>query len=268
MCASQARIIITDRKLCCCRAGQAGRMLRDALTDPARRDERRPPLLSDRGERQGLRRVLRHPHRQRYAFVMHACHHPSTHDRRRGLVVDRDRGGRRCLALSLPLRLIHSPLVANSRAASLTLALSLSYFRHVGRLGNARRLPRLRNVKAEPVSMATVIAVVIACLFLIIVVTLCLLYAYRSERCCFNRESRSFRSVPPPYFLSIPNISNRHERERETLVFGCFILELFCLPAFRTRWIHANNNSSIHFQRSCALYIKYIYIFTVYTAYT
>ena len=36
--------------------------------------------------------------------------------------------------------------------------------------------------------MATVIAVVIACLFLIIVVTLCLLYAYRSERCCFNRK--------------------------------------------------------------------------------
>lgn len=40
--------------------------------------------------------------------------------------------------------------------------------------------------------MATVIAVVIACLFLIIVVTLCLLYAYRSERCCFDRESIIF----------------------------------------------------------------------------
>ncbi|XP_046443757.1 kin of IRRE-like protein 1 isoform X2 [Daphnia pulex] len=43
----------------------------------------------------------------------------------------------------------------------------------------------------EPVSMATVIAVVIACLFLIIVVTLCLLYAYRSERCCFDRKGGS-----------------------------------------------------------------------------
>jgi len=41
------------------------------------------------------------------------------------------------------------------------------------------------NVK-EPIPMATVIAVGIACLFVIIVVTLCLLYAYRSERCCFN----------------------------------------------------------------------------------
>jgi len=46
------------------------------------------------------------------------------------------------------------------------------------------------NVK-EPVPMATVIAVGIACLFVIIVVTLCLLYAYRSERCCFNRGSKS-----------------------------------------------------------------------------
>ena len=40
----------------------------------------------------------------------------------------------------------------------------------------------------EPIPMATVIAVGIACLFVIIVVTLCLLYAYRSERCCFNRK--------------------------------------------------------------------------------
>ncbi|XP_046443761.1 kin of IRRE-like protein 1 isoform X5 [Daphnia pulex] len=47
------------------------------------------------------------------------------------------------------------------------------------------------TVKVEPVSMATVIAVVIACLFLIIVVTLCLLYAYRSERCCFDRKGGS-----------------------------------------------------------------------------
>ncbi|KAI9551848.1 hypothetical protein GHT06_022184 [Daphnia sinensis] len=47
------------------------------------------------------------------------------------------------------------------------------------------------TVKVEPVSMATVIAVVIACLFLIIVVTLCLLYAYRSERCCFDRDMKS-----------------------------------------------------------------------------
>lgn len=48
-------------------AGQAGRMLRDEFTHPARRAERRSPLLSDRGERQGIRFILRHPDRQRYA---------------------------------------------------------------------------------------------------------------------------------------------------------------------------------------------------------
>lgn len=53
--------------------GEARRMLRDALTDPARRNERRSPLLSDRGERQGLRYILRHSDCQRYA--QHACHH-------------------------------------------------------------------------------------------------------------------------------------------------------------------------------------------------
>lgn len=47
------------------------------------------------------------------------------------------------------------------------------------------------NVK-EPIPMATVIAVGIACLFVIIVVTLCLLYAYRSERCCFNHHGERF----------------------------------------------------------------------------
>ena len=48
-------------------AGEAGRMLRDAPTYPARRNERRPPLLSDRGERQGLGFILRHSDCQRYA---------------------------------------------------------------------------------------------------------------------------------------------------------------------------------------------------------
>lgn len=42
-------------------------MLRDALTYPARRNERRPSLLFDRGERQRLGYVLRHFDRQRYA---------------------------------------------------------------------------------------------------------------------------------------------------------------------------------------------------------
>ena len=51
-------------------AGEARRMLRDALTYPARRNERRPSLLFDRGERQRLGYILRHSDRQRYAATL------------------------------------------------------------------------------------------------------------------------------------------------------------------------------------------------------
>ena len=51
-------------------AGEARRMLRDALTYPARRNERRPSLLFDRGERQRLWYILRHSDRQRYAATL------------------------------------------------------------------------------------------------------------------------------------------------------------------------------------------------------
>ena len=125
--------------------GEARRMLRDTSTNSAGRDERRPSLLSHRGEWQGIGFILRHSDCQRYepldAVVNAAAHYKL-------------------------VRLFFIFIYSNQFSS-----------------------PLLRHVKVEPVSMATVIAVVIACLFLIIVVTLCLLYAYRSERCCFNRES-------------------------------------------------------------------------------
>ncbi|KAK2709078.1 kin of IRRE-like protein 2 isoform X2 [Artemia franciscana] len=40
----------------------------------------------------------------------------------------------------------------------------------------------------ESVSLAAVVGVIVACLMLLILVTLCLLYAFRSERCCFSSK--------------------------------------------------------------------------------
>lgn len=184
-------------------AGEAGRMLRDAFTDPARRNERRPSLLSHRGERQGLGFFLRHFDRQRYA-TQHGCH------RHFGNIYWPRPLPMPFFCLPAPFSSFHpsvtlctsitsstSTIAANNNNNNndnsikcLTLPLFfffLFFFSCLSALSDD--VHSTEYVKVEPVSMATVIAVVIACLFLIIVVTLCLLYAYRSERCCFNRES-------------------------------------------------------------------------------
>ncbi|KAK2710175.1 hypothetical protein QYM36_013745, partial [Artemia franciscana] len=40
----------------------------------------------------------------------------------------------------------------------------------------------------EPVSMTAVIGVIIGCLVFLVLVTLCLLYAFRTERWCFKQR--------------------------------------------------------------------------------
>ena len=172
----------------CC-AGQARRMLRDEFTHPARRAERRPPLLSDRGERQGIRFILRHPHRQRYAPLCSLslycgtpvssdinCHHPAAF----------------FIIMQATSFFFSFSSLTSPRCASDTALCERIVLIRIHLWTESVTFVHFCNFSlflfTEPVSMATVIAVVIACLFLILVVTLCLLYAYRSERCCFDRK--------------------------------------------------------------------------------
>jgi hypothetical protein len=43
-------------------------------------------------------------------------------------------------------------------------------------------------VFADPVSMATVIGVIIGCLILLVIVVLIILYAFKAEKWCFSRK--------------------------------------------------------------------------------
>lgn len=60
--------------------------------------------------------------------------------------------------------------------------------------------PPLQRVppSAEPVSMSTVIGIVIACLVILVLVTLIVLYAFKTEKWCFSRKYSSCSSLFSP----------------------------------------------------------------------
>jgi hypothetical protein len=46
-------------------------------------------------------------------------------------------------------------------------------------------------VFADPVSMATVVGVIVGCLILLVIVVILIVYAFKAEKWCFSRKSLS-----------------------------------------------------------------------------